>query len=832
MRYRLLECAGVEVDMRWWLWLSVGAIGCEGTCPDPEDCDEDGVAAAVDCDDQDAGKGPGDDWYPDCDGDGVAAAAPTVSCEQPAATEAGCLEDQVVTWRGVDERHDDCDDTNPAASAEADWYGDCDSDGVSGESVVRSCGAPADCDGVPAAFTDVPPIALDCDDNNPDATVEATWYGDCDDDGVAGDVQLTSCGEPALPPCVDDGVWFDAPPPAVDCDDDDPTVTAVVSWYADCDEDGVAADVTEDACGEPALPPCGSDGAWRDAPPPTFDCDDTDAAAIAVTTWYVDCDFDTVATDEGSTDSCGAPAAPACGGAWTDQPPATFDCADDDLAVRPGAVDPFGDTLDTNCDGEDGRVAGANDLYVSSSGDDTTGTGTRARPFETVARAAQDAGPGDVIRVGAGTFNTSFTTSASIWGGYSSSWVHAPSSNRTVIGAFSGTGARLSLDGSHGGLVEVVGVEIWNQGRSALRVTGPAGGGGRFGFVDSIVQGWAQLDDVSGYLADCEISDSVGTPFFATSSVGEWRIERCFFGTHPTETGASSLRFRGTSPVVMVDSTVFQGPLGIDVETAPVRVERVDIQASVATISSMGGTVQVFDSVLKGGQYGIWGQSSTATDVVRSWVEAKFWTPGGSVGILGNGGPIRVASSFVRAGESATGETSFGIRTIGGDLTVANSWIAGGFGPTTRAIRAESAGVRLVNTLLDPNDTVNGVTNSMVLSGNTPSRWFLEDVLVHSADDGFVSLDSFGSVTNEADFTGCSAWNPQCVVARNVTVGAHGITGDRDSTLGLSPTSPAIDAGQDPLPLDLMPDEWLATDYNGVPRPNGSAWDIGPIEAP
>jgi hypothetical protein len=276
-----------------WVVAGLFAVACQAPS---DDVDEDGVLAADDCDDQDAAVGAATTWYPDCDGDGVGAPEGQEACDAPSC-DAG-----PGTWRGADEPHDDCDDTNP------------------------------------------------------DATAAVAWHADCDGDGATGDVEVLACGVPTTTDCAPlAGDWLDAPSAVSDCDDTDAAVTTATLWYVDCDADGALSDETTEACGEPADPPCDlPTGEWSDTPPATFDCDDRDAAASAETTWYVDCDFDGVPSldglpscarpsDDDATDLCGGP-----GANWSDQAPPVGDCDDLDEDV-PG-------DWRIDCDG-DGRLA-------------------------------------------------------------------------------------------------------------------------------------------------------------------------------------------------------------------------------------------------------------------------------------------------------------------------------------------------------------------------------------------------------------------------------------------------------------------------------------------
>jgi len=66
---------------------------------------------------------------------------------------------------------------------------------------------------------------------------------------------------------------------------------------------------------------------------------------------------------------------------------------------------------DTGIQGDTGTVISTNVIYVDKSGNDTTGTGTFAKPYLTVGKAVSVAAPTDDIQVGAGVFAENFTIS-------------------------------------------------------------------------------------------------------------------------------------------------------------------------------------------------------------------------------------------------------------------------------------------------------------------------------------------------------------------------------------------------------------------------------------
>jgi hypothetical protein len=124
----------------------------------------------------------------------------------------------------------------------------------------------SDVDGVSAIF--------DCDDSNPSITGMQTYFVDMDEDGVGGSITEGLCAMTAPSAySVMSG----------DCDDTDPRIQAEITYWVDGDQDGVGGTQGASLC-ESVAPAGFSDD--------TGDCDDGDATLTDGVAYYVDADLD------------------------------------------------------------------------------------------------------------------------------------------------------------------------------------------------------------------------------------------------------------------------------------------------------------------------------------------------------------------------------------------------------------------------------------------------------------------------------------------------------------------------------------------------------------
>jgi len=366
-------------------------LGCPGS--DLHDFDGDGAPDTEDCAPADPEVGPlhSDDVDPDgldtnCDGvDGTDGDGDGFASLASGGTD--CLDDDPAVWPGATEVPDDgvdndcsggdatCDADNDGVHALTCGGLDCDdtSDAVHPGAAELCDGADGDCDGV------LPPVEADSDGDG-----LASCAGDCDDTSATvhpGAVEacdgVDSDCDGVVPPEEADADADGAPPCAGDCDDADPTrhpAADEVCDGLDTDCDGSPGDDEDDPDGD-TDPACSDCDETSDAvhsfdldsdgfSPCAGDCDDTDPVAHpgAVAPWGDDvdanCDYADGLDADGDDHAANA------------LPP---DCDDDPLSPAapqtfPGAPDTAGDDVDQDCDGVDGVDADGDGVASDASG--------------------------------------------------------------------------------------------------------------------------------------------------------------------------------------------------------------------------------------------------------------------------------------------------------------------------------------------------------------------------------------------------------------------------------------------------------------------------------
>ena len=168
----------------------------------------------------------------------------------------------------------------------------------------------------------------DCDDSDPNVFEVSTWYLDVDGDNYAVAPTVESCASPGTG-------YTQSVLPLTDCDDSDPNVFEISTWYLDADGDNYAVAPTVESCASPGT-------GYTQTVLPLTDCDDSDPNVFEVSTWYLDADGDGYTTFE-SIENCGSP-----GIGFTNIRSEIIDCDDENQELNPETIW----RLDANDDGK------------------------------------------------------------------------------------------------------------------------------------------------------------------------------------------------------------------------------------------------------------------------------------------------------------------------------------------------------------------------------------------------------------------------------------------------------------------------------------------------
>ncbi|MFM7068463.1 MAG: putative metal-binding motif-containing protein, partial [Actinomycetes bacterium] len=152
------------------------------------------------------------------------------------------------------------------------------------------------------------------------------------------------------------------------------------------------------------------------------------------------------------------------------------DCNDNDASINPGAADPAGDEVDSNCDGIDGVQSAA--VFVNSNtGSDTSTCGTITEPCASIGQGEVQAivgGKSSVFVAGGSYDKFNVQPGLEVRGGYGQNWqrgINATGSTTATVSA--------SFDASVGGPVGIVADDVTSTTKVAdLTVQGvPASAG-------------------------------------------------------------------------------------------------------------------------------------------------------------------------------------------------------------------------------------------------------------------------------------------------------------------------------------------------------------------
>ncbi len=181
-------------------------------------------------------------------------------------------------------------------TAQIPFYLDADNDGFA-ISILESCSNPG-----PGYTANVLPLG-DCDDDDIHINPDSLWMHDEDDDTYKGPNGYQVGCTPPNDNYDDYTLIIEENPEARpnDCDDTDPSILGAQNWWFDGDNDDFPLEGSfRPDCQNPGLG-TPDEAKWKSQPYAVVDCDDTDPTITAIK-WYVDADGDDLGEPDGDTD--------------------------------------------------------------------------------------------------------------------------------------------------------------------------------------------------------------------------------------------------------------------------------------------------------------------------------------------------------------------------------------------------------------------------------------------------------------------------------------------------------------------------------------------------
>lgn len=475
------------------------------------------------------------------------------------------------------------------------------------------------------------------------------------------------------------------------------------------------------------------------------------------------------------------------------------DCDDSDATLR-APMEIVGNGIDEDCDGHDLVMNETEGFFVATTGNDTTGNGSRAAPYATIAKAWQQGTPTrHATFVMQGVYQTTFDTTALpyremwIYGGYDGTWTRGAETDFAVkfSNSFAGPATPvLRLRGA-------VGIDRASIQQSAFANTIELGEG-QFTFVETrILAGrgsiGVQLASTTRAGFTNAILTTAGSP---TSSVTIFEVaEGARLDVHGSSLDAYSHAVRGSGHTVLADGTIIIGGQG---GSAGI------FQNGSSTSAEPNGSLRIADSEMQ------WTGSAAIsvglpTEIVNSVIQTtqqySLFSSNGNVDLIN---AVMIGSVYVSR-DQTTNVTADSVRAI-------NSSIAG-----------TAANVPAMY-VLGANLTANVVNNII----NTSLHF---NAIHYEAGTATLTLLNNSIYSN---MTNCPLRGAACIAAANLNAcslpGCASAAGNLnlecplDTSHHLTNTN-CVGVGLDPSAYYATP----FVDVDGQSRPI-SAWDIGPDE--
>jgi len=290
-------------------------------------------STAIDCNDGDASAQSNHIYYADVDGDGLRSSTNTLSY---CSTDSSIIQSFITyyydaspvdTVGDTDYDNDgtvtnlDCNDNDPAVSANVTLYKDHDADSARTTDAHSFCTT-----GTTGSYNGdnyiASSAAIDCNDNDGSVVTEQNYYADEDGDGLHATTPFLYCSTTS-PVVVSSITYYSSASPAdtvgdhdadndtyagsnwsgPDCNDNDASAHVTKVFYRDTDGDGARSNTVSQSFCSAASSYISSPYTYYDSST-AVDCNDGDSAVSANQTYYADVDLDGLRSSTNTISYC------------------------------------------------------------------------------------------------------------------------------------------------------------------------------------------------------------------------------------------------------------------------------------------------------------------------------------------------------------------------------------------------------------------------------------------------------------------------------------------------------------------------------------------------
>ena len=432
-----------------------------------------------------------------------------------------------------------------------------------------------------------------------------------------------------------------------------------------------------------------------------------------------------------------------------------------------------------------GNINVLSGIFVSPSGNDSTGTGKTDNPYATILYAISVAVSGDRINVAQGTYDsiTLSVDGVSIYGGYASDWTYDIVNNKATISDMSDTGSAINCTNSITASTIIEGFIINGSTTGAAASTSAVTTSGyaviRYCNLNggySSGSSYGILSNSSGTftIENCNINGGTGP----TSNYGIYSTNDLSINSTTINAGSSSNNSYGiyldAGGSITANNTIING--GNCSSGATYGVYYTSSLNSSFTSSEIYGSVATGTS---GNSYGFFSNGSGEISITNSTVSGGLTTGTTSYGISANnsttGCTIKATSSNINGGSSAS--LSYGISTMNdGNSIIAYSTIDGGSASSTYGYLHSTSSLTS-SSLLIYNSIISGGSGTtysraiMLQNNSAPSPYLYNNIILSGTNATgattsiaiYLGQGSSPVIANNTFSTGNAILNAYCI---------------------------------------------------------------------